>query len=260
MIDALERELDRFAALGHSATFWLRDDDASTRTSALCTLLSVAHEFAVPLAVAAVPASADSTLVSALRGDGDVTIVQHGYAHGNHAGPGERSAELAPGRDLASTLADLERGRVDLEQMFGERFVPILVPPWNRVADAVLPRLAGIGFAGLSRFGPRPAALAAPALPQVNTHVDPIAWRRGRTFIGAASAIARIVEHLAARRERTSDPDEPTGLLTHHLAFGDDAWVFVQALFACTTRHPAARWLGVDDVFRAPAVTSARSA
>jgi len=37
--DDLARELDKWAGLGLEATFWLRDDDAETRTPALDRLL-----------------------------------------------------------------------------------------------------------------------------------------------------------------------------------------------------------------------------
>jgi len=136
-----------------------------------------------------------------------------------------------------------------LAQAFGERFVPVLVPPWNRVGDALLPHLPAAGFAGLSCFGPRPSRDAAPGLAQVNAHVDPIAWRRHRAFIGADAALERIVAHLAARRAHACDADEPTGLLTHHLAFTGAAFDFVDDLLRHTRPRRAAVWLDAAHAF-----------
>jgi hypothetical protein len=91
----------------------------------------------------------------------------------------------------------------------------------------------------------------------VNAHVDPIAWRRDRAFIGErARCCAR--EHLRARRLAEVDASEPTGILTHHLVFPDAAWEFLDALFARTHRHPAAAWLDVHALFDrtdAPAIS-----
>ena len=250
--DALERELDRWQAQRRQAAFWLRDDDACRDSPALRRLLAIAGEHAVPVAVAAIPASVDATLVDALTANDEATIVQHGYAHRNHALPGERSAELGDGGDLHARLDELVRGHERLASAFGARFTPILVPPWNRAGDGLLRHLAPAGFVGVSRFGPRAAPEAAPGLPQVNTHVDPIGWRRDRRFIGAGEALERLVAHLRARRENACDANEPTGLLTHHLAFDDAAWDFVDGLLNATRAHPAAAWLDVRHAFAAP--------
>ncbi|HXR55727.1 MAG TPA: polysaccharide deacetylase family protein [Casimicrobiaceae bacterium] len=245
----LERELDRWHAQGQPATLWLRDDDACRDTPALRRLLTLASSHGIPVAIAAIPATLDATLADALSRCREATLVQHGYAHRNHASADERSAELGDGRGVDVRIDELRRGRARLRSEFGDRFVSVLVPPWNRAGDALLPSLAPAGFAGLSRFGPRAAADAAPGLRQVNTHVDPIAWRRDRAFIGVDAALERLVAHLGARRECACDADEPTGLLTHHLAFDDAAWDFVDALLARTRRHPAAAWLDVAQAF-----------
>ena len=247
--DALARELDLWAAQGRRATLWLRDDDACADSPALARLLALVQTHAVSVAIAAIPAALEPTLGRALERCGEATVVQHGFAHRNHAPAGERSAELYDERDASSCIDELRHGRERLAGTFGDRFVPILVPPWNRAGDKLMPELVAAGFIGLSRFGPRAAREAAPGLPQVNTHVDPIAWRRDRRFIGDDEALSRVVAHLRARREGHCDADEPTGVLTHHLAFDDAAWAFIDALLAHTRHHPAVKWLDVDQAF-----------
>jgi peptidoglycan/xylan/chitin deacetylase (PgdA/CDA1 family) len=258
----LDDELDAWKSRGIRATLWLRDDDACADSPALRRLLGLAREYRIPVAVAAIPAAADRTLVDAIARCEEATVVQHGYAHRNHARPGERSAELGDGRELAVRLDELARGRERLARTYGDRFIPLLVPPWNRIAEDLLPHLAAAGFAGVSRFGPRATRRPAADLREVNAHVDPIAWRRDRQFIGGDGTIGRLVAHLRARRERTCDADEPTGLLTHHLAFGDTAWDFLDALLARTSRDDAVAWLDAARSLDAPAepLTSCRSA
>jgi peptidoglycan/xylan/chitin deacetylase (PgdA/CDA1 family) len=249
---ALRAELDRWPALPRRATLWWRDDDACRATPALARLLDVSASHRVPVAIAAIPARLSGDLVEALIDMPSCTLLQHGYEHRNHAVPGERSCELDAHRPVAVCIAELVRGRERLEAAFGARFLPVLVPPWNRIAPEVVDALAQARYRGLSTFAPRRSTWAVPGVRQCNTHVDPIAWRRGRAFVGRDEAAARLAAHLALRRRSEVDPDEPTGLLTHHLDFDDDAWRFVEDLFDATRTHPAVAWLSAAEAFAAP--------
>lgn len=260
--DVLARELDAWHAQGRAATLWWRDDDACRDSPRLRQLLAIARAHRVPVVLAVIPATADRTLVAALADCPQASVVQHGYAHANHAPPGVRSAELGAHRSVHERVAELAAGRTMLARLFAHRFAPVLVPPWNRIADDLVAALPGTALHGLSCFGARAARAPASGIVQVNAHVDLIAWRRDRRFIGAAAALARMAAHLHARRVGEADADEPTGMLTHHLVCEDDAFAFVDACCAFVGAHPGAAWLDVDAVFDAPAarVTSARSA
>jgi hypothetical protein len=246
----LDDELARWADLGREATLWWRDDDAVAMTPALARLLGLAREHGVPVALAVVPALLEDSLADALAAASACTVVQHGFAHRNHAPSGAKPCELCADRPLSVVCDELEAGRARLREAFGERFRPIVVPPWNRIAPEVVGSLPALGCTGLSTFAPRASGRAAEGVVRCNAHVDPVAWREGRGFVGARPALDALVGHLAMRRTGLADPDEPTGLLTHHLVFGSDAWQFVGELVARTRRHPAARWLPVDDAFR----------
>ncbi len=47
------------------------------------------------------------------------------------------------------------------------------------------------------------------------------------------------------------DPDEPTGLLTHHLEHDEPCWAFIDRLLEETRGHPAVRWLSAEEIFAA---------
>lgn len=254
----LAAELDLWGEAGRRADLWWRDDDACRDTPALQRLLALAQDANVPIALAVVPAHLEQSLVDAVAKADAVTVLQHGYAHRNHAPPGARNWELGAERPVDVVAGELEAGRTRLERGFGPRFAPVLVPPWNRIHSALTERLPGIGFSGLSTFGPRERARPGPSLVQCNTHVDLIAWRRDRAFIGVEAAVGRLVAHLAARRAGTVEPEEPTGLLTHHLDFAAAPWPFLGELFARTREHGAATWVDVATAFAG--VTSPRSA
>jgi hypothetical protein len=255
---SLDAELDAWHRNGRRATLWCRDDDACRDSAALGRLLDIAQRAEVPVAVAVIPALLEPSLVDALARAPLATVVQHGYAHRNHAPPGARNWELGTQRPVAQTVAELAAGRAELERRFGPRFAPVLVPPWNRIDRQVVERLPGAGLVGLSTFGPRPAPQPAPGIVQCNAHVDLIAWRRDRAFIGTEAAIARLVVHLRSRREGAVDAAEPTGLLTHHLDLDAPAWQFLAEALARTRAHAGAAWLDAQAVF-APFI-SGRSA
>ena len=247
---ALGRELELWAAAARPATLWWRDDDAAAPTPALERLLALQAEHAVPLALAVIPDRLVPELTLRLARCEAVVVLQHGYRHRNHAGRGEGAWELGDHRPLERVAADLAAGQRQLAAAFGARFLPALAPPWNRISDRVVQHLPALGFVGLSTFGARAHAAPAPGLVQVNAHCDPIAWKRGARFAGTARALDDLVGHLRARRTGAADPDEPTGLVTHHLALDAPAWRFVAELLRLTRAHRHAVWQDAREVFR----------
>ncbi|MBM3572014.1 MAG: hypothetical protein FJX52_06570 [Alphaproteobacteria bacterium] len=241
-----------WAAAGKVATFWWRDDDAVDVTPALDRLLDLAAALGVAPAIAAIPARADAALAGRLsqaRRDGvDVMALQHGYAHINHNATWK--SELAAGRTLAQRIDELRRGHEQMAALFGALALPVLVPPWNRIGDDLVGRLRGIGIGGLSVYRARSRAWPYPGLLQCNSHVDIIDWRRGKGFIGTASALHLVVDHLVRRRLNHVDGREPTGILTHHLVHDELSWSFLREFLIRTGRHPAVSWLAPSRIFR----------
>jgi hypothetical protein len=245
----LERELDLWAAAGQAATFWWRDDDAIAPSPALDQLLALARKHAVVPMLAVIPARAVPALSDHLRGE-PVVAAQHGYTHANHAWRERHKAELGPERAVGLILGELSRGALQLDALFGSGWLRVIVPPYNRIAPAVIDALPTAGYAGLSGDGPRRRA-PQPGFIEINTHVDIMDWK-ARTFGGEAAALGRAMRHLAARREGKCDRDEPTGLLTHHLAHDADAWTFVGAFLGRVRSHRAARWLDPREAWGRP--------
>ena len=240
---ALNAELDRWRAEGRTATLWWRDDDAATATAALDELLAVRRAANVPLALAVIPACADRSLAATLHGEA-VEVLQHGLLHRNHAPHGSEKAEFGPHRPVAAMAAELRDGKERLKNFYPA--LPALVLPWNRIDPALAALLPGLGIAGLSTIWPRTPAPAG--LIVVNVHVDIMSWTT-RAFAGEDAVLAATVGHLSGRRSGTVDPDEPTGLLTHHLAHDRAAWAFIRRFLAETAGHPAVRWLSARALF-----------
>ena len=250
----LTHELDRWAAARRQATFWWRDDDAALATAPLQQLIALALRTAVPLALAVIPKSMTQDLGPCLGSAPGVSVVQHGFAHINHARQKGRGAwELGADRPPPTVFADLTAGYERLHRVFGDRFVPLLVPPWNRIDAAITQGLPAVGLHGLSTFGPRKLSHPVPGLVQINAHCDPVKWKGGAHFTGTARAIDDIVGHLRDRRLGRADAHEPTGLLTHHLELDDECWEFVEAALTHISAHPAASWLSIAELVEAGA-------
>lgn len=241
----LSAELDAWCAAGRTADFWWRDDDAAEPTNALDRLLALAAPR--PLTLAAIPASTGPALAARLAGLPHVTVIQHGVAHANNAPAGEKKSEFPAGAPVDRAVEDLAEARARMTALFGDRFAPVLAPPWNRIAGPVAAALARAGLLGLSGFAPRRAATGPDGAMHVNTHIDVIAWRAGGGFVGVDAALDQTVQHLRARREGSADPAEPTGLMTHHLVHDEAVWNFVARFADAIDAHPAARWV---DPFR----------
>ena len=220
---ALADELDLWP---EPADFWWRDDDAEAWTPALERLAEALD--GVPFALAVVPAEAAADLPG--------SILQHGWRHENHAGPGEKKAEFGAHRGQETMLAELEAGRERLHALYGRRFLLVLAPPWNRIDPVLAARLPAAGWRGLSVFRPRRSLF------ETNAHVDPVAWRTHRGFRGETEALGDIAAHLRARRTGTADRGEPTGILSHHLVADKAGFAFFREFARFVAAHPRAGW------------------
>jgi hypothetical protein len=247
--DRLAAELDRWAAAGRTATFWWRDDDAVAATPALDRLLALRKALSVPLTLAVIPEPAEPPLADRLAAEPDITVAQHGFAHRNHAPEGAPKRELGD-RALAEVTGELQDGWRRLASLFPAAR-PVMVPPWNRIDGSVTAALPALGYRGLSTFAARVRREAQPGLVEANTHIDIVDWPGTRRFVGDGAAIGAAAAHLAARREGVPgiDRDEPTGLLTHHLAHDEPCWEFVNRFVARSQTHPAVRWIDADEAF-----------
>jgi peptidoglycan/xylan/chitin deacetylase (PgdA/CDA1 family) len=238
----LEAALDAIAQGGTAIRLWWRDDDAGRGDPRLERLLELAERRALPLALAVVPGWLDASAQARIATSPQASVLQHGFAHRNHAPAGAKSCELG-GRPIDIIEAELRRGQATLVDAFGAAFLAVLVPPWNRLDRRLISRLIACGFCGLSTYGRRDAPVAEAGLIQVNTHLDPIAWRGDRLFVGEIAALERLITVL--------DPDEPIGILSHHLAMDEPGWRFLDQLLGVLAAHPGAVLCSVEDLFQA---------
>jgi hypothetical protein len=245
----LVNELDAWVQSGRSATLWWRDDDAIAPTAELERLLSVAGQ--LPISLAVIPGLVEPTLADRLTNEPQVAVLQHGWRHIDHVARQQLSGYPSeyPEQRVASEIVDeLRAGRQRLDALFGDRALPVFVPPFHGFHDQFLPLLRANGLTAISRNGPRRARVVSGIL-QVNAHVELIQWSNPPSFNGTAAALSKLVALLRARREGDADVEEPTGILTHHLVQDSESYRFIVKLIAVTQAHPAVRWLDALEVF-----------
>jgi hypothetical protein len=230
-------ELDACAEAGQRVTLWLRDDDAVAVTPALDRLLALILQWDAPTVLAVVPEPAQPELAVRLGELGRVKVAPHGFAHRNHAGPEEKKQELGPHRPAATVLDEIRTGLERLKEMFPDQTVPMLVPPWNRIAPDLLPHLPQLGLRYLSAFSNQIPQEPVAGLTQIDCQLDIIDWRSRRSHPPdmLAGRLAALV-----RQRRTAQA--PIGILTHHLDHDEAAWAFLADLFRLTARHEAVTW------------------
>ncbi|PZM15156.1 polysaccharide deacetylase family protein [Rhizobium tubonense] len=238
----LRDELLRFAAAGRTANLWLRDDDAIEPTAPLDRLLDLTGNFAVPLALAVIPAVTGEALAMRLQRENRVAVIVHGWTHDNHAADDRKKQELGPERPGPVVLAELKAGFDKLKRLYPRQFTPVLVPPWNRIAPTLLPSLGDLGYRAVSVYG-QSSAMSSIAL--VNSHVDIMNWHGVRGCRPHAELVANLVTELANRFDGGS---EPIGVLTHHLVHDAAAWDFIAQLFEETKDSSAVGWRGIAEL------------
>src|SRR4029077_5576393 len=112
----LVAELDRWGEAGLVAGLWWRDDDAVAATPELVSLLRLAGD--VPLALAVIPGELDPDLPGFLQSMPQVAVLQHGCRHATHAAAGAKKSEFPATRNAAAATAELTAGHDRLEACF----------------------------------------------------------------------------------------------------------------------------------------------
>ncbi len=234
----VDEELTKWGEKLPPARLWLRDDDAIEATSSLMQLIQLTEQFDVPVTLAVIPCSATQALAKRVAETSHVSIALHGYAHCNHAPGDQKKCELGLHRGKQVVLDELADGRAKLEQMFGTRFINMLVPPWNRIDPHLVSDLSNTGLASLSTFGWSDFPDSS-SLRQLNTHVDIIDWRGTRGGRPVKDLVDELANAFAKARQLRG---KPVGILSHHLVHDETAWEFLRQLFDFSSQHRQIKW------------------
>ncbi len=244
--DDLERELDLWQSRGRKAVFWWRDDDARTEGAALDQLIDLSDRLRMPLALAVIPVGVEPSLERRLAGAKRVRVLQHGWDHTDHAPPGRPKSELSVTRAPTEVQAQLEDGRRRLAALFGDRFVPVLVPPFNEMSHHLADAVRRAGYDKVSVYGDYPGL----PLASRNIHLDIIDWPTGHAAAPDVN-IRRAIAALKLRRYGLLPQRLPIGVVSHHLVHDAPIWSLAEELLGRLVRHPAVQAPDVAQIFAA---------
>ncbi|CAN1542168.1 COG4671 Predicted glycosyl transferase [Rhabdaerophilaceae bacterium] len=234
---------------GEVIDLWLRDDDAVAATAQLDRFLTIARAHNMPVALAVIPDTLTSSLIDLVKATSDLTILVHGHAHRNHAQAGERASEFPDHRPEEQTAFELSNSFNRVMAAFGDRALPVMVPPWNRISARAIAKLPDHGYQALSVFGREQAVQAPDGLLIMNTHWDPINWRGHRGLRNEAMLLRELTSWVEERMAYPAQRRPPIGLLTHHLVH--DPWIshFLARMLSRLASFPAIRFISAREAF-----------
>lgn len=244
----IREEAALWRAAGRVPVFWLRDDDAVEPTPELDRLITLTAACDVPLTLAVIPKRTGEPLAVRLDREDHVTVAVHGWAHKSHrigaaAGGADAGGEYGPQRAAEVRLAETRGALAKLRRLHFDRVLPVLVPPWNRIERAFVPRLAEAGYAALSAWGPD----AAGPVPEINAQVGIVAYSLGKA---ATADPVRVTGQIAARMRACREAGRGAiGVLTHHLVHDDQTDGLLRLVFE-VTRNAGGTWVSLRDLLR----------
>jgi hypothetical protein len=218
-------------------SFWWRDDDVGgdgwnilrrmEHERRLEDMLALLARYGIPAVFAVVPYKLrlySSGQIKLLKKYGAYAAM-HGICHRNNAKPGCNASEFPSGCDVEAAVSKILKHKRELEEIFGDRMLPIFVPPWNTLCGELEARLRASGFSAVSKYN-RPACEHA----DDNVDVDFIDWQK-RDLRGERDILADLIALLR------NDDIRVIGLMNHHKVVTRRGSIFFDKLFSTLARH-----------------------
>jgi hypothetical protein len=229
-----------------TAPFFLRDDDAARVTPRLQRLLGICRETKVQVMLSVIPGRLQPDLIEAMMDCEHAVPVQHGYQHESHSTVEGVKSEFPDEEALELQLDRTKKGFDGMAAAFGDRFMPILVPPWNNISQQLAANLADTGIAGLSCSGRRGSAVAY-KIKVFNSWVSLNNFAMLEAPFDPSIIVDKYVRAIRNRMGRTQDRLEPIGLTTHHLVTSEAQFRFLQGLIE-TVQDAGGQWLSPQEL------------
>jgi hypothetical protein len=229
----------------HRPNLFFRADDigAGGRPfQALCRLFRDHH---IPLAMAVVPAWLTDIRTKQLFAAAPIDEPlwgwhQHGWRHVNSQRTGEKS-EFGEQRPAEKQWRDICMGLKKMNEIFGERLLPVFTPPWNRLPTATLRILQELGFKAVSMTKPFPSNMKASiGLKNLRIQID-LHTRKAKD--GHADFLSLLGELSGLMNKK-----EPVGIMLHHQRMTLFAFEFLNELLGVLKQNVGAQFLSFADL------------
>jgi len=229
----------------HRPNLFFRADDIGAGGRAFQALCRLFRDHHIPLAMAVVPAwltgiRAEQLFAAAPLGESLWGWHQHGWRHVNCQRTGEKS-EFGEQRPAEKQSRDIWLGLKKMNEIFGEHFVPVFTPPWNRLPTATLRILQELNFKAVSMTRPFPSSMK-PAIGLKNLRIQlDLHTRKAKDGHADFLALLGELSGLMAKKE-------PIGIMLHHQRMPLFAFEFLNELMHLLKHQVGARFLSFADL------------
>ncbi|MDR2123975.1 MAG: hypothetical protein LBP38_03200 [Desulfovibrio sp.] len=224
-------------------SFWWRDDDVGGEGRNFLRRLLNEQRLGMMLALLAkydIPAVFAITPYNLLpRGAGQVALLKkysaylavHGISHKNNAGSDVSPSEFPDGCDVEASASAVLKHIRELADIFGDRLLPVFVPPWNNMDERLKEKLPACGITVVSAFNN--AGTAGRSV--WNADIDLIDWKI-RNLRDPRDILRDIVRLLGNEEVRS------IGMMNHYKLLGAKGAAFFDKLFCRTKQCPSVTW------------------
>lgn len=224
----LDRQLAELLAaaaeLPSPVRIFFRADDIGRLDSNFTRMMLLFAEYDIPLCPALVPEWLTDDSWQQIRALADKENLfcwhQHGCSHVNHEPTGKK-CEFGDSRSAEAIRSDILAGRMKLERLLADSFLPVFTPPWNRCSAATMQILEKLDFLALSRstnVQPPPPA----GLPDLMINIDLHTRRETDPHQGMNNLLAEC---------RAALHSGCMGFMLHHQRMNSTAFLFLEHLF-----------------------------
>ncbi|MDC0074355.1 hypothetical protein OAK17_05850, partial [Alphaproteobacteria bacterium] len=212
--------------------FWLRDDDAIKFTPNLKKFSIICKKYNIPMNLAVIPKLIEDSLIEFVSNEKNIYILIHGLRHLNYANKNQKKSEFGSNRDIETMLLEIQKGLEINKETFGEKSLPVFVPPWNRVNNKILNQLINIGIIGFSGINStsflRQQFKSYNPLIIRNADIDIINWKSNKSFMGEELLLKSIISEIKVRIKNIHLRSEPICILSHHEIMKNESFKFIE--------------------------------
>ncbi|MFP5212418.1 MAG: polysaccharide deacetylase family protein [Acidobacteriota bacterium] len=224
----------------YPSTVFFRADDIGAGGRAFDELCRLFRHHDVPLGMAVVPAWLSEVRKKQLFESAPLDEPlwgwhQHGWRHVNWQRAGKKS-EFGEQRPFEKQWRDIRQGLLKMQDIFGDHFLRVFTPPWNRLSVATIRILQDLEFEAASTAGPFPRGNKT-AIKNIRVQID-LHTRKEKDGAADFNELLDEIAGIGSKRE-------PVGLMIHHHRMTAFAFEFLDELLSAIKAHPRIQTIGL---------------
>jgi peptidoglycan/xylan/chitin deacetylase (PgdA/CDA1 family) len=233
-------------------SFWWRDDDVGgdrridflsrwKHERRLENVLSLLTRYNIPSVFAVIPNHffyPFNTQIKLLKKH-KAYVALHGITHHNNSSNVECKSEFPDGCDIEPLVSKILVYQAQCRKVFGERSLPVFVPPYNRICLALENKLLESGFLAVSKSN------SDGVVDVNNSDIDLVDWRKNDI-----KNEEDILNDIASAIERFDGNACSIGILNHHMRVSTKGLVVLERILKLLTNLRNVAWMIPPDFLK----------